>query len=74
MADPTIISGMRVRAREPRWYCLCGHCVVTSSETLTVRERKFFPGLGPMVSFEEHQDDDHQPWFLASGFNVRHDG
>jgi hypothetical protein len=74
MTAPTIISGMRVRCRESRWYCLCGQCVVTDAETLTVLERKYFPGLGPMLKFEEHQDDQHEPWFLASAFLPRHDG
>lgn len=74
MPLPVITAGMRVKCREERWYCLCGHCVVTSGELLTVRQAKHFPGLGKMVQFEEHQDDKHEPWFHASGFTVRHDG
>lgn len=73
MPAPVITAGMRVKCRESRWYCLCGNCVVTGDEVLTVRERKLFPGLGPMLAFVEHQDDKHEPWFLATGFAPRHD-
>ncbi len=74
MPAPVITAGMRVRSKEREWYCLCGHCCITSAETLTVAERKMFPGIGAMIRFEEHQRDDHEPWFLASGFVPRHDG
>lgn len=71
---PSIEPGMRVRCRSAQFYCLCGHCIVTGDEVLTVLERRHFPDLGPMLRFEEHQGDEHEPWFLASGFKPRHDG
>lgn len=74
MPAPVIEPGMRVRCRHERLYCACGSCVVTADETLTVRERRYFPGIGAMLAFAEHQNDDHEPWFLASGFKPRHDG
>jgi hypothetical protein len=74
MREPSIEPGMRVTTARGDWYCVCGHCKVSDGEVLRVVERRNFAGIGVMLQFAEHQDDDHEPWFLAMGFKPRHDG
>lgn len=73
-----IAAGHVVECTENEWHCLCGAegCTVYRGERLTVAERKYFPGLGPMLQFAEkrtHSDDDNPPWYPANAFKVRYD-
>lgn len=74
----SIEAGDHVTCREDEWHCLCGDpaCTVYQGERLTVAARQYFPGLGPMLAFEErpaHSDSDHRPWFVATAFAIRYD-
>lgn len=69
-------TGDRVEPIYDELHCLCGDeaCIVRQGDVLTVAERRYFTGLGPMLRFKEknnHSDDDTPPWYLARAFKVR---
>lgn len=52
---------------EPEWYALATGkkaSFTIMGERLTVADRRYFPGLGAMLQFEEREED----WFVATGF------